>query len=219
MNDSRADGPKTNRSGEATRARIIEAAILVMADRGFAAITLQAVAERAGILYGNLTHHYPTRDKLIDALLEALLQRYRSQFTELALAIAQNRDRALGEVVQWLLDDAVRLETGPVFLELWAMANHQPAMARAMEALYDEAVTACFEALGVSVEAATESGLRDALYLLGTVIEGSSAIFSSRKPGADNYRGFRREADAMLTTMLEARLLTARELDARRHPA
>lgn len=216
MVDTGHSGIRTNRSGEVTRARIIEAAIGLMAEYGFAAITLQSVADRAGIRYGNLTHHYSTRDKLIEALLDALLERYRGQFVELATAIAQNRDRALGGIVEWLLDDAVKLETGPVFLELWAMANHMPDVARAMEALYDEAVIACVAALGVSMDAAAQSGLRDALYLLGTVIEGSSAIFSSRPRDTDIYRGFRREAFEMLVGTLESRLEAARELDSKR---
>ncbi len=203
---------KRNRSGEATRARIVDAAISLMADRGFAGITLQAVAAEAGVLYGNLTHHYSTRDKLIEALLEALLERYRAEFAGLAAAIAKGQDGSLRKIVDWLLRDATEKETGPVFLELWAMTNHMPEIASAMEALYDEAVNACIAALGVSQEAAAASGLRSALYLLGTVLEGSSAIFSSRRRDTDIYRGFRGEAFNTLVGVLEDRLNKARAL-------
>lgn len=205
---------RQNRSGAATRVRIVEAAIAVMAERGFAGITLQAVADRAGILYGNLTHHYATRDKLVDALLAALLERYRAEFRELAEAIAAGRETPLSEIVTWLLDDAVAARTGPVFLELWAMATHDSKIGAAMATLYDEAVIACIAAFGVSAEAAARSGLRDGLYLLGTVIEGSSAIFSARPTDTDIYRGFRREALHMLVGVLDARLRAAREMDA-----
>lgn len=66
---------KPNRLGEATRAKIIDAAIAVLAENGFADFTMQAVASRADVVYGNLTHHYPSRDKLIEAMLEAILER------------------------------------------------------------------------------------------------------------------------------------------------
>lgn len=204
---------RPNRSGQATRARIVQAAIGVMAEKGFAGITMQAVATAAGIHYGNLTHHYASREKLIDALLSTLLERYRAQFRELATAIASNRTTSLSEIVTWLLDDAVAVKTGPVFLELWAMATHEPAIADAMASLYDEAVKACIEAFGVSQDAAARSGLRDSLYLLGTIIEGSSAIFSARPTDTEIYGGFRREALALLTDTLGARLATARQLD------
>lgn len=212
MIETENTGSRRNRSGEATRAKVMKAAIALMAERGFAALTLQAVADRAEIRYGNLTHHYATRDILIEALLETLLDRYRAQFEELAEAIAVGGDGSFRDVVGWLLDDAVKAETGPVFLELWTMANHMPSVAAAMEALYDEAVSACIKALGVSSEAAVASGLRDALYLLGTVLEGSSAIFSSRNRNTDIYRGFRGEAFEMLIGILESRLEKARDL-------
>ena len=211
-------GSKPNRSGAATRARIIDAAIHIMAKGGFAAITLQAVAALANIRYGNLTHHYPTREKLIEALMEALLERYRAEFAGLAAAIAEGQDGSLRNIVDWLLKDATEKQTGPVFLELWAMTNHMPEIAAAMETLYDEAVNACIAALGVSQDAATASGLRSALYMLGTVLEGSSAIFSSRRRDTDIYRGFRDEAFNTLTGLLEDRLSKARALMAQAPP-
>ena len=212
MTETETSSGRRNRSGEATRARVMEAAIALMAERGFAALTLQAVADKAEVRYGNLTHHYGTRDVLVDALLETLLDRYRAQFEALTATIAAAGDGSLRDVVGWLLDDAVTLETGPVFLELWAMANHMPSVAAAMEELYDEAVRACIKALGVSSEAAVASGLRDALYLFGTVLEGSSAIFASRNRDTDIYRGFRGEAFELLVGILECRLEKARTL-------
>ena len=47
----------------------------MLAENGFADFTMQAVASRADVVYGNLTHHYPSRDKLIEAMLEAILER------------------------------------------------------------------------------------------------------------------------------------------------
>ena len=74
-----SDSPgKPNRSGAATRAKIIDAAIDVLTEKGISGFTLQAVADRAGIFYGNVTHHYATRDKLVDAMLEAVLRNAKS---------------------------------------------------------------------------------------------------------------------------------------------
>lgn len=218
MSEQKVGSAKLNRSGATTRARIVEAAIVVMAERGFAGITLQAVAAEAGVLYGNLTHHYPSRDKLIEALLGALLERYRTRFTELAEVIASKPDDSLEEIVRWLLDDAVQQQTGPVFLELWAMASHSPDMATAMETLYDEAVIACIDALGVSQKTAKACGLRDALYMLGAVLEGSSAIFSARPRDTDIYGGFRATALDTLVQLLTQKLAEARTLDASSAP-
>ena len=64
---------RPNRTGAATRGKIVEAAIAVLAERGFSGFTLQAVADRAGVLFGSVTHHYGTRDRLIEAMLDAIL--------------------------------------------------------------------------------------------------------------------------------------------------
>lgn len=115
---------KPNRTGAATRSKIIDAAIAVLAEKGFAGFTLQAVADRTGVFYGNVTHHYPTRDKLIAAMLDTILERYRARFDELAASLdADGGESPMRTLVTWLLDDAVSPETAPLFLELWAMSG------------------------------------------------------------------------------------------------
>ncbi len=199
---------RTNRSGAATRVRILDAAIEVLAAEGVAGFTLQAVAGRAGILYGNLTHHYPTRDILIEAMFEALIERYRTRFRQMT-ALAEDGRATIRDMVTWLLDDAVSAETAPVFLQLWAMASHLPPIAAGMARLYDNAVDAFMEAFGVDPVAEKARDLRDALYVLGTVIEGSSAIFWTRD--RRSFARVRPIAVDMLVDLLETRLARCRD--------
>jgi AcrR family transcriptional regulator len=202
--------PRVNRSGVATRERILDAAAAVLAREGVAGFTLQAVAAEADIRYGNLTHHYPTRDGLVEAMFSSLLAGYRAQFEELAQRARDGR-ASVRDIVEWLLDDAVSPGTAPVFLQLWSMAAHQPEIARGMEALYDQAVDAFLDAHGIAPRAAEGRRLREALYLLGTVIEGSSAIFWTRDRSGAAFRGTIRDlAIDTLTGLIEARLGEAR---------
>lgn len=209
MGSSETTG-KTNRSGAATRARIIDAAIAVLAEKGFAGFTLQAVADRAEVFYGNLTHHYATREKLMDAMLEAIFERDRARFEELVASIDTHEDGPVRALVTWLLDDAVSVDTAPVFIELWAMASHMPRVAEGLRELYDDAVDVCMLSLGVEPRAEGAKGLRDALFLLGTVIEGTSCIFWTRDRATEPYEGFRRAAATALVPLLEQRLAEAR---------
>ena len=161
---------RLNRTGAATRRKIVEAAIAVLAERGFSGFTLQAVADRAGVLFGSVTHHYGTRDRLIEAMLDAILEGYRSRFVALASAVRADGSpvRAL---VTFLIDDAVDPKTAGIFLELWAMATYLPPVAKAVNALYDDAIDACIEALGIPPRSAGARRLRELLYVLGTVVE------------------------------------------------
>ncbi len=201
---------KPNRTGAATRAKIIDAAIAVLAEKGFSGFTLQAVADGAGVFYGNVTHHYATRDKLVEAMLEAILERYRARFDELVASLEAHEAGPIRALVTWLIDDSVSPETAPLFLELWAMSSHMPQVAAGLTQLYDGAVDVCMISLGVEPHAESAKGLRHALYLLGTVIEGTSCIFSNRDRTTGPYEGFRHEAAEALIPLLERRLAEAK---------
>jgi len=65
---------KTRRSEqkEATREQILEAAKMLLAEHGYAALRVAAVAAKAEISLGGLLHHFPTKDALVIAVLERL---------------------------------------------------------------------------------------------------------------------------------------------------
>lgn len=54
-----------------TRGRIIEAALGLMAERGFAGVTMKAVAESAGIARQTLYNHFPDVDTILAEAIEA----------------------------------------------------------------------------------------------------------------------------------------------------
>ncbi len=58
--------------GEATRERIISAAITAFAEKGFEAASTRDIAERAGTDQGLLTYHFPSKDKLWRAAADRL---------------------------------------------------------------------------------------------------------------------------------------------------
>ncbi len=205
MTDRTTKPPRRNRTGVATRARIIEAAIAVLAEKGFSGFTLQAVADRAEVLFGSVTHHYGTRDRLIEAMLEAILARYRDRFGELTKALRDD-ESPVHALVTWLLDDAIEPDTAGLFLELWAMASHLPIVAAGVNQLYDDAVDACILALDLPPRARHVRRLREGLYVLGTVVEGTSSIFGNRPRSGPLWRGVRRSAIDLLVPFIEARL-------------
>jgi AcrR family transcriptional regulator len=201
---------KQNRSGAATRTKIVEAAIAVLSEKGYAGFTMQAVADGAGVFYGNVTHHYPTRDKLIDAMLEAILEGYRARFDDLIASLEACKDGPIRPLVTLLIDDAVSKQTGRLFPQLWAMAAHLPNVAEGLQRLYDGAVDVCVQALGVDPGKESAQPLREGLFLLGTVIEGTSCIFFNRDRTLPPYDGWRRTAIDALVPLLEARLAAAK---------
>ena len=68
--------PKQDRS-RATRRRLLEATIDCLAELGWGATTVGVVAERAGVSRGATQHHFPTREDLITAAINAAGNRVR----------------------------------------------------------------------------------------------------------------------------------------------
>lgn len=61
-----AQAPKTVR-GEATRARILDAALELFRQRGYDNATMRAVADRAGVSLGNAYYYFRSKEHLIQA--------------------------------------------------------------------------------------------------------------------------------------------------------
>jgi AcrR family transcriptional regulator len=94
-----------------TRRRVIDAAVQVVSERGAAALTLEAVAEAAGVSKGGLLYHFPSKEALVGGMVEALCDRFeeavaerstgpgpgRSALAYLAATAAQGDD----EIHQW----------------------------------------------------------------------------------------------------------------------
>ena len=64
--------PKTRARNEAQRERVVAAARALVASGGFAATSIHAVAERAGVATGSVYRHFPSKAHLfVDVFAEA----------------------------------------------------------------------------------------------------------------------------------------------------
>lgn len=61
--------------GERRREAILDAAVFEFADKGYRGASLAAIADRCGITQSGLLHHYPTKEALLDAVIQARFQR------------------------------------------------------------------------------------------------------------------------------------------------
>jgi AcrR family transcriptional regulator len=67
-----------------TRDRILEAGYAIAAQSGVAAVTLDAVANRAGVSKGGLLYHFPSKEALVSGMVDGLCR----TFADLADAAA-----------------------------------------------------------------------------------------------------------------------------------
>ena len=60
---------------QATREKLCETAIEIAAREGLAAMTLDNVARHAGVSKGGVTYHFPSKEKLVEGVVEHFGQR------------------------------------------------------------------------------------------------------------------------------------------------
>lgn len=88
--------------GEATRQRIVDAALDLFTEKGFAGTTMRAVADRAGVSTGNAYHYFASKEHLVQGFYE------RTQDAHAAAAAEAMTTRSLAE--RWTASEVAFLE-------------------------------------------------------------------------------------------------------------
>lgn len=113
------------RSAE-TRARLLDATIESLIDRGYAGTTTTAVAERAGVSRGAQLHHFPTRAELVIQAVAHLAKRRGDELRREAASLPSGPAR-----LDAVLDRMWASFEGPLFtaaLELWVASRTDPEL-------------------------------------------------------------------------------------------
>lgn len=106
------------------RERILDAAIRVVGEQGAGRLTLEAVAEAAGVSKGGLLYHFGTKQALLQGLLSRHLDRLGTRFeTELARRGEGPNARLQSFLLMLLEDDKLGLNQHGARSMLAAVAN------------------------------------------------------------------------------------------------
>lgn len=133
------------------RARLLEATLELLVERGYSGTSTTMVSERAGVSRGAQLHHYPTKNDLVVAAVEHVTER---RGEELAAAFARLRSGpGRTRAVVRLLGDHFGSPVFTAALELWVAARTDPQLLAAVGPLEQrvgrETHRLTVEALGV----------------------------------------------------------------------
>ncbi|MBF4161133.1 TetR/AcrR family transcriptional regulator [Nocardioides sp. CBS4Y-1] len=101
------------------RARLLEACVELLVERGYAGTTTTLVSERAGVSRGAQLHHFPTKADLVVAAVEHVMTERGIALDEAARSLGHPGTRAVLE----LLADHVTSSVFTAALELWVAAR------------------------------------------------------------------------------------------------
>src|SRR5262245_50162545 len=128
--------PATNTAGSA-RDRILEAAEQLVADQGASNLTLDAVAQTAGVSKGGLLYHFPSKDALLIGMLDRHCEQIDQRCAEAHAQLADDdfaghlKAHVLG-LLRW---NNVRAEVG---VAMFAAAANNPALLENIRQRYAE---------------------------------------------------------------------------------
>nr|WP_183543385.1 TetR/AcrR family transcriptional regulator [Nocardioides albus] len=103
------------------RARLLDATVELLVERGFAGTSTTLVSQRAGVSRGAQLHHFPAKNDLVVAAVEHITEA-RGQALKEAARTLPDGGRRTRQVLAMLADHV----TSPVFtaaLELWVAAR------------------------------------------------------------------------------------------------
>lgn len=115
------------------RARLLDATVDLLVERGFAGTTTTLVSQRAGVSRGAQLHHFPAKNDLVVAAIEHIAE-VRAIALREAAATLPDGPRRTRAVLGMLAD----LANSPVFtaaLELWVAARSDPELLAAVAPL------------------------------------------------------------------------------------
>ena len=115
--------------------QILQAAIEIIASKGYGKLTMRAVARASGIKLGALQYHFRTWDDMLRALAAYIADAYQRSWEALHL---NGEEASLQDLVRFIMDDPAgsTLSGDEIFPQLWAMAQVEPVIAEKLDELY-----------------------------------------------------------------------------------
>jgi len=83
----------------ATKARLFDAAIQLIGEKGFTEVSVDEIVERAGVAKGTVYYHFPGKAELVEALIADRLQPLATEFRRAAAACPDDPAGAIEAIV------------------------------------------------------------------------------------------------------------------------
>jgi AcrR family transcriptional regulator len=156
------------------RNQILKTAIEMIADEGYAGLSMRALARASNIKLGALQYHFRTTDEMLRAVVGFIGDAYASSFR----ARDQHLEsQSILQLIDFILNDepGVDLMGDKLWPQLWAMQQVEPLVSDLVEDIYERYIQTLEQALRA---AGNDAPRAEALCLM-SMLEGAT-IFMGR---------------------------------------
>ena len=169
------------------RTQILNIAIEMIADEGYAGLSMRALARAADMKLGALQYHFRTSDDMLRAVVGYIANAYASSFDTL-----QQRDSPpnVMQLVNFVLDDEPGNELfgDRLWPQLWAMQQVEPLVSDLVDDIYTQYLVVFQAALRASGSSEPKA---EALCLM-SMLEGSTIFMGSGRRWAKEAKKVRK---------------------------
>lgn len=171
-------------SGRDRVTQILEAGLDIIIEDGFPAFTLREVARRCEIHIGAVSYYYKSRTDLLRDVINLVLAPYSDNITAIMHEPDLSAEQKLERFIRFLLDDIQTKRTTRFFPHLWALANYDTFVAKAVDSIYLLERQSLKKLIG-EINPALRDQERDALAVfISASVAGSTMFIGCEKPWA-----------------------------------
>ena len=116
--------------------RLVKAAKRAFLRSGGTKFSIRSVAKEARISVGAVQHYYPTRDKLVAAMLEYVVNEYERAYEEVFTTLPFNGEARLYSALDYLVVDACNQESRQFFFALYSLSCHNRFVATLVDEVF-----------------------------------------------------------------------------------
>lgn len=178
----REGGYARGREGHET---ILRAALNLLVEQGYRAMSMRKVAAACGMKLGNLTYYFPTKEDLSRELFDAVISSYEVEFDAIVHEEGVSPEQRLEEICTLILEDIRTKKTTRFFPEIWALSNHDPFVFERLHELYARA-RAPLHGIIEDINPSLSASQRETLALfISASMEGLTVFAGHEKPFED----------------------------------
>lgn len=200
MNDSATAQAKTAK-GQARVEQILKAARQLFIDGGYSQMTLRQVASQVGISLSNVQHYFPSRETLLQALLESVMNSYDPPLAAIRERISDPRQR-LAAAVRYFLADVKQAETERLFVEIWSLATREPVAREIFDTMYAHHRGVLADLIAEANPALPPGTVQLRAAIVAMQIEGLMLLISDSKPRHAELAGIEDECVAGIMSIV-----------------
>lgn len=176
-----------SRTGTAVRKRgkdraldIIGQAQHILTSEGLANLSTRRVAEELGISVGHLAYYFPSKEELLKAIIESVIEGYDAELATEFDRFPEDPEQRLEAMLRYMIEDSKRPEVRAFFYQFWGYSNNNEAGQGYRTRMYQHFAVQIQELLRDVHPAVNDRDLNNMTYGLLAFLEGLHVIYGTR---------------------------------------